>query len=324
MKKILTLLIILLMTPFAYAAGYGGGGGGGGSSSTLEFTSSKNSIDKILQTGNYYTLKLKDKSSYDIFIRNQDENKIILVIATTPLQEITFVLGSQKEIDLNQDGVTDVLFEASQIIQEGKRIQVAIKDNFERNQKKETFQPAKAPEQQLLCGDKPTRRERVKCRLDLDKEKLEYEYELKFLPEECIPLAENKKQKCIQIYKDVQKCWKFSQDESRGSCIKTQLKFKGVSEEIRECTVLKREEKSKCIDDVKENVFTITKFKMYNLEEKAEILLEEGKASPDIVADLITEIEGKKIEFNLAGSIAEKRQIISQVNQLWKEFLKKI
>ena len=62
----------------------------------------------------------------------------------------------------------------------------------------------------------------------------------------------------------------------------------------------------------------------FSRKQKAEILLEEGKASPDIVADLITEIEGKKIEFNLAGSIAEKRQIISQVNQLWKEFLKKI
>ncbi len=331
MKKFLTFLIILLIIPLASAAGGGGGGdyGGGssgGGSNTLELTQSKTSIDKILKTGDYYTLKLKTKESYDFFIKSQSSSEIKIVIAE-PLQEITIPVGSSEEIDLNQDGTADILFEAKQAITE-KTTQITIKDTFERKPKqgkeqlKEKAQESiQNQEQQLLCGDKLTRRERVQCRLNLKKEEFEYEYSLRFLPEECIPLAENKKQRCIQIYKDVQQCWEFKNDQARVSCVKTQLKFKGVSEEIRECTPLKEEEKRNCIESVKENVFTIIKFKMYNLEEKAEELLSEGKAQEDAVTSFIAEVEGKKIEFNQAQSIYGKRQIISAVNKLWKEFL---
>jgi len=335
MKKLLTFLIILLIIPLASAAGGGGGGGygggssGGGGSSTLEFTQSKTSMDKILKTGDYYTLKLKTKDSYDFFIKSQSSSEIKVIIAE-PLQEITILIGSSEEIDLNKDGTTDILFEAKTIVTE-KSTQITIKDTFERKPKqgkeqlKEKAQESiQNTEQQLLCGDKPTRRERVQCRLNLEKEEFEYEYSLRFLPEECTSLAENKKQICIQVYQDVQKCWEFPNTPARVSCVKAKLKFRGVSEEIQSCTQLKGEEKKNCIESVKENVFTIIKFKMYNLEEKAEEFLAEGKVSQDAAASFITEVEGKKIEFNQATKISDKRQIISAVNKLWKEFLKSI
>lgn len=337
MKKFLAIFLALLVIPIAYAAGGGGGGGGGssggdsgggysgggGSSKTLEFTASKNTTDKILQTGSYYTVKLKDKSSYDFFIRSQDAQQIILVIAE-PFQEITIPLGSSAEIDLNQDDTPDVLFEAKGVISPGKTTQLEIKDSFERKPKEEKQPPQQQPQQQtgLLCGDKPSRRERVQCRLDLEEEEFKYEYNLRFLPEECIPLEGKQKARCINIYQSVQQCWKFSQDEARVNCVKNQIKFKNVREEIQVCVLLPPEERSSCIENVKENVYTIIKFKFYNLEEKAEELLEAGKVSQDAVAGFITDIEGKKIEFNNAATIAEKRQIIAAVTKLWKEFLK--
>jgi len=327
MKKFLAVFLVFCIIPLVYAAGggggggYGGSGGGGGSGNTLEFTESKNIIDKILQTGDYYTLKLKDRSTHNFFIRSQDPSQVVLVIAE-PLQELTFPIGGSTEIDLNQDGTTDILFQAKAAITQ-KTTQVEIKDSFERKSKEES-QNKQQPTQQpsgLLCGDKPSRRERVQCRLDLEKEEFEYEYKLRFLPEECIPLEGKQRARCISIYQSVQQCWKFPDTPARVNCVKNQIRFKNVREEIQSCIMLPAEERKPCIENVKDNVYTIIKFKFYNLEEKAEGLLEEGNVPQDAVAQFITEVEGKKVEFNLAATIAEKRQIITAVNKLWKEFL---
>ena len=326
MKLTIPIIIALLLTVvFVQGAGSGGGGdsgssySGGGSSKIIDIASATKEIEVTMQKGEFYTLRLDD--SYSLFIRNFNEAEATLVLATKPSQVFNVKLGETHEIDVNNNGTADISFTPDYIISD-KSIKTTFSPKTTQLESKKQLE--EKTEQGLLCGDKPTRKERVECRLSLSEDELKYEYELRFLPEECIPLEGEQKASCIKIYKSVQSCWQFRNDQARVSCVKNQLNFKGVSEEIKACTSLKAEEKSNCIEAVKNNVFTITKFKMYNLEEKAEELMEEGKISSNEGISFISEVEGKKIEFNNATTIAEKRQIIADVNKLWNEFLKKI
>ena len=320
MKKIVILLFVFtLLISFVYAAGSGGGGdsggggGGGGGSDTpvFRFLSNQNTLEKTLDRSKDYIISL-DNNKYTFFVKKIEGESITLLIKTEPEKEFLIVKGENKKIDLDNDGVNDISIEVKSIT--GRKVNIVfMKETAQGNEK----------EEDLLCGDKNTRRERVKCRLNLEKEELEDEYTLQFLPEECKALEGEKRADCITTYKNVQPCWKFKEGSERVSCVKEKINFRGVSEERRICNELKDEAKRACVENFKENLFTVIKFRFYNLEERAEEYLEEGKVSEEDVVVFVDALEGKKVEFNDA-SLDRKKEIVLEVKTLWQDFKVKL
>ena len=184
--------------------------------------------------------------------------------------------------------------------------------------------PVEDLSQGLKCGNLAVREERVKCRLNLEDEEYAKENELSYLPEECRDLTGEKRNNCINLYKKTQRCWKFPAGESRIQCVRENLNLgRNLSQEIKGCDG-KGTERSQCISDVREKVFNVIKFRFYDLEERAEKLLEEGRVSQEDVVLLVSKLEEKKVEFNNASTTAQKRAIILEVRQIWKEFVGKI
>lgn len=178
--------------------------------------------------------------------------------------------------------------------------------------------------QGLKCGNLASREERVRCRLNLEDEEYARENELSYLPEECRDLTGERKNNCISLYKKTQRCWQFPVGESRLQCVRENLNLgRSLSAEIRNCDA-RGTERAKCISDVREKAFSLIKFRFYDLEERAEKLAEEEKVSNDDIVLLVTKLEDKKVEFNNAATIAQKRAIVLEVRQVWKEFVKKV
>lgn len=180
--------------------------------------------------------------------------------------------------------------------------------------------------QGLKCGDLDATKERVKCRLKLSDDAYNEENKLSYLPEECRAITDEEKQnKCIEIYKKTQRCWSFQIGEGRIKCVKENLGLiRSHREEKVECRKLDGEERGKCISNLKEKSYDLVKFRFYDLEERAEKLKEKGLANEDDVVELIAALEEKKIEFNNTTTINDKKRIILEVRQLWKDFVLKI
>jgi hypothetical protein len=83
--------------------------------------------------------------------------------------------------------------------------------------------------------------------------------------------------------------------------------------------MLNGSEKSVCFSQLKENAFTMVKFRIYNLIYKAEELKKKG-ANEDDVIDFIAFIETEKAKFNDAATIQDKIAIVKEVKNKWNAF----
>ncbi len=180
--------------------------------------------------------------------------------------------------------------------------------------------------EKLQCGDEPNLRDRIACRLNLAPEGLTRELEIQYLPEECRALKDKSEQnKCIALYRSYQPCWNVTAGEGRFSCARNVLKLGPVlSEEVKTCQGKTGQEQVACKEAVKEKVFLMIKFRLYDLEERAEELAEEGKADINDVADFVALVEQRKQAFDNAKTKEERREIILDVRAAWQEFIKKV
>ena len=205
-----------------------------------------------------------------------------------------------------------------------KRAETAQERDEAINEAQQVQQKTADLSQGLKCGNLASREERVRCRLDLEEEEYAIENYLSYLPEECRDLIGERKNDCINLYKKTQRCWQFPVGESRLQCVRENLNLgRTLSAETRNCDG-RGTERAQCISDVREKAFNLIKFRFYDLEERAEKLLEQGRVSQEDVVLLVSKLEEKKVEFNNAATIAQKRAIILEVRQIWREFAGKI
>jgi len=173
----------------------------------------------------------------------------------------------------------------------------------------------------LKCGNLKTIKERVSCRIDQEEYEQEEELELYYLPEECRALSGHERGICIARYKSVQTCWKFPIGDERVSCAKRATKLETIQEEKETCNKLTGQEKSTCVKEIKNKVYNIIKWRFYDLEERAEDFMHRGLVDEESVSNLIVNLEQKKIEFNEATTKEERKNIILDVRDDWKEFV---
>ncbi len=169
--------------------------------------------------------------------------------------------------------------------------------------------------EQSKCGGYLDIEDRVKCRLDLREEQKD-EYE-NFFPEECKSWADQ--QKCVQLYKQVQNCWKLPNSVARISCLQGKVGLTNVREQKSGCGT-----DAACLEKLRKDVYTLIKLRLYNLEEEAEELMEEGNLTKEEVADFVVKMEQSKLAFNQAQNKQERKRVIIQARTYWIELLKKV
>ena len=169
----------------------------------------------------------------------------------------------------------------------------------------------------LKCSALKSINERVSCRIGL-----EGENEFNYLPEECRSLNGSSRENCKGFYSSVQSCWASVSDADSVACVRRQLNLGGdVSSDVSSCAG-----DGVCLKDVAERVHSLNKFRLYNLEWKAEYLVEsEGvPISRELLVDLVVNLELKKQEYNSAVDIEGKIQALRGVRQIWKSFADKV
>jgi len=179
--------------------------------------------------------------------------------------------------------------------------------------------------EKLQCADKPTLKDRVLCRLNLTPAAIAREYELEYLPEECKLKTLNKeKNDCIKRYLSFKPCWEKPVGEERSICAKTALGItNNASQEMDTCAGKTSRVAETCKNDIRKKTYEMIKFRFYDLEERAEDLIEKG-ADQNLIADFSIFILQKKEGFNKAKNNEEKKKIILDVREEWKKFVQTV
>lgn len=172
----------------------------------------------------------------------------------------------------------------------------------------------------LKCHNQEPMLERVYCRLGLDDEELGRELKIAYLPEECrVVRNEGKRDECILLYSRSQSCWQKPIGDERKQCLKDLLGVNDILQQKLLCN-----EDDKCLDDLKKKVYSLIKFSFYDLEERAEDLYEEGLITREEAANIISNLEQKKVDFNLADSKEERKEVIVEIKIIWEKFINKL
>jgi len=168
---------------------------------------------------------------------------------------------------------------------------------------------------ELKCGGYLGIEDRVTCRLKLtDEERNEYQ---NFYPEEC--MVRKDKEKCLNVYEAVQPCWEKENGKERIDCVKDAVNVGDVAAERAKCAVLSTDMQEDCVLRLREKVYGVVKFRLYNLEEEAEELLEKGYLSFEDVRDFVVKMELKKSAFNAAQTKKERVKVLLDAREDWKE-----
>ena len=137
----------------------------------------------------------------------------------------------------------------------------------------------------LACGDLQKADERVLCRLTLIRNEGE-QHGVYYVPEECRVLPKAKRAGCFAQYDEFQSC-REGRSREREECIKDKIGY---------------------IPRDASKVVTFAKFKLYDLEYKAEELLFDKHVGEESVVKIIAQIERRKVEFTSAPALKERRK----------------
>lgn len=148
------------------------------------------------------------------------------------------------------------------------------------------------------------------------------ELEIEYLPEECrsLPRANARKQ-CIATYQSYKPCWHLPVGTERTNCAKQALGLEKdtVAAQLERC-VTSGKTRAACQEKLREQIYSLIKFRIYDLEERAEELAEEG-ANLTTVAKFVTFIQEQKQTFNAAKSFQERQKVILNVRAEWNRFV---
>lgn len=177
-----------------------------------------------------------------------------------------------------------------------------------------------------FCFTIPKLQQRIECRLGLSEEDLAQEYAKQYLPEECRAIKNKKDQaSCVDRYRAFTPCWQKPIGDERLSCAKDVLHFPDDLASARNAckAIVVKKEKAQCLAGVADKVFSLVKFRFYDLNERAEDFLKENATvdgRPGI--QFIVTSELNKQSFNAARTKAQRLQIIRKERTAWQKFVR--
>ncbi|MDO8581553.1 MAG: hypothetical protein Q7S16_01885 [bacterium] len=179
-----------------------------------------------------------------------------------------------------------------------------------------------------FCYTLPLLKQRVECRLGLSQQDLVAEYAKQYLPEECRAVRAKKAQgDCVARYKDLQSCWENPVGDERTACAREVIGLPDDrAAERKSCEVKKvRKDRLACLASLQQKVYTLVKFRFYDLNERVEDFLKEhdtidGRAGIQFI--VVSELNKQK--FNNARTKAQRLQIIKNERVAWKQVVKSL
>jgi hypothetical protein len=169
----------------------------------------------------------------------------------------------------------------------------------------------------LRCTNQETMRERIACRLRLSDEDLAKELEISYLPEECRGIMDGReKDDCVKLYAQSRPCWRLEMGDLRNGCLREILNLTDINTHRENCRSMPG-----CAKELRTRVYALAKFKIYDLEERAEDMMELGLITEEEAAGIITKLENHKLLFNEATNRDERIIVLNNVKADWKEFM---
>ena len=177
----------------------------------------------------------------------------------------------------------------------------------------------------LKCGQLPTLKERIKCRLQLSPEDFTLELSIQYAPELCRAQTTQKEfAKCTDFYRKLAPCWNEADGKPRILCAKRVI---GLPDDLQSakqtCLAKTNTQRTTCLEDFKEKIIWLTLFRMYNLEVTAELLISHG-APWERVADFDTQVEEHKIALYAAKDNTDRVRIVQSLQTAWRFFIENI
>lgn len=141
------------------------------------------------------------------------------------------------------------------------------------------------------------------------------------LPEECRALSEaEQRTNCRRVYATIRPCY---YQAGTIACLREKLQVADTVQGIlEECRGLTGGERSTCVQDIRERVYSLVKARFYALEERAEAFVEKNALDETLLVDFVADMEQLKVDFNAAQSIADKRTVLQQARERWHQFVR--
>lgn len=319
------IILILMAASVSLASAFGGGGGGGGDGGGGSGGSSE-TPPAVVYADQYVQVSSEEGAPLSgvlVVLTEKGSTQAIASAKTDSDGKAYFKLQKGKEADA---GVRVSGFEPSRqsITAESGTVRIILKREKQESREKsqETAGEKMRPTaysvrgRALPCGDETTMRERIRCRLSVRTGDYNSLY---YVPEECRAAANNSSvQSCLGLYDDVQSCRKLDGQEERFACVREKLGMNGtVNQSIAACRASSNP--VACIATLRASALSLAKFKLYNLEERAEYLISEGMPRETVEA-FIEKMEQLKLDFNAAATIKEKQQILRNALAEWRKF----
>jgi hypothetical protein len=160
-------------------------------------------------------------------------------------------------------------------------------------------------------------RERIRCRVRLPE--THEARSLPYTPEECRRVGGAPRQQCLANYDATAFCFTHPADSAREACARGALGLRPLAEMLEECRARTLAARDDCLQGLRTRWFWVIKFRIYNLEYKAQELIERG-VSEDLAVDFIALLEQKKIDFTENLDFEPKKRVLREVAQAWAEF----
>ncbi len=177
--------------------------------------------------------------------------------------------------------------------------------------------------QAFYCEDEVSMRARVACVLALPKEALK---NIEYVPEECREHTPSARAVCIETRRRLESCQSIDlTDEKREACVKPKLNFTtSIIDSVNACKDELGFKKRLCLVEVRERVFTLTKFRMDGLVLKAHALWEDKRVGETDAIDFAVVVNEKKVAFDKAETITKKKEVLHELKAAWESFKKKV
>ena len=131
-------------------------------------------------------------------------------------------------------------------------------------------------------------------------------------------------EECIDRYRAFNACWEVPEGEERLACARETLKLTlPISAEVERCAKGVGSAQDECKHEIQDKVRYMVVFRFYDLEQRAEALIDRG-ADFAAVVDLETLIEEKKQQFYEVETKEEMHAIIRDVRVAWSDFVYRV
>ncbi|MEY4744582.1 MAG: hypothetical protein RL272_527 [Candidatus Parcubacteria bacterium] len=174
----------------------------------------------------------------------------------------------------------------------------------------------------LQCGDLPSLRERVACRMRLEPSGIVREDELRYLPEHCrVAADEAAKTACIALSRAFGQCLADPSGDARAACATAAA---GLGADLKEQTIACKEmddpAKTDCLVALRKKVYDLVLFRFIDLGRSAEALRKNG-VPDDVIVDFSVKVEDAKVAFRAAGTKDDRKKVILDLRSAWQGFL---